>query len=115
MIFCKPRDVRPLSVGSASPILSYLAGEFAARMEPGLVLEIFRDRLHGWALSQARLAGNKPVPEPLREEIVRELRSMGVTVDRTLWHLDDALDDIVLTPSTPVRTRAAAIGDMFGD
>lgn len=83
--------------------------------EPGLVLEIFRDRLHGWALSQARLAGNKPVPEPLREEVVRELRSMGVTVDRTLWHLDDALDDIIVAPSTPTRTRAAVIGDMFGD
>ena len=82
---------------------------------PGVVLEITRDRLHGWALNQARLAGNKPVPEPLRTAIIEELRSMGVTVDRTLWQLDNALQDVAGPLPDPVATRAEAIGDLFGN
>ena len=51
----------------------------------------------------------------MRRPIVDELEGMGVHVGRTLWQLDNALDDIADgTPSTP-RSYADAIGELFGD
>jgi hypothetical protein len=82
---------------------------------PGAVLEITRDRLRGWTLEQARLAGNDPVPEPARSEIIAELRAMGVHVGRSLWVLDDALDGLARAPKAVARTEAEAIADLFGD
>jgi len=82
---------------------------------PGAVLEINRDRLHGWTLDQARLAGNKTVPEPMRGEIVAELTSMGVRVGRTLWQIDDALDELASTPPRPVKSEAEAVAELFGE
>jgi hypothetical protein len=82
---------------------------------PGAVIEISRDRLRGWTLEQARLAGNDPVPEPARSEIMAELLRMGVHVGRSLWALDDALDDLARAPTATQRTEAEAIGDLFGD
>jgi hypothetical protein len=82
---------------------------------PGAVLEITRDRLRGWTLEQARLAGNVFVPEPARGEIIAELQAIGVYVGRSLWALDDALDDLARSPTAVVSTVAEAIGDVFGD
>jgi len=83
--------------------------------DPSVVLEINRDRLHGWTLDQARLAGNKPVPEPTRGAIIAELGAMGVYVGRTLWQLDSALDDVVQDPPAVVKTQADSIAEVFGD
>ncbi len=82
---------------------------------PGAVLEITRDRLHGWALDQARLTGNKAVPEPTRTAIVEELKSLGGYVGRPLWQLDSSLDDIARVPPEAVKTQAEVIGELFGD
>jgi hypothetical protein len=83
---------------------------------PGAVLEITRDRLHGWILDQARLAENKPVPEPTRSAIVEDLQCMGVRVGRSRWDLDEALAGIGRTPRwNDTRTRAQLVGELFGD
>ncbi len=82
--------------------------------EPGVVLEITQDRLRGWALAQARLPGNKAVPEPVRQEIASELLAMGVHIGRLQWQLDSALDDIARTPPDPVLTEPEVIAGLFG-
>ena len=82
---------------------------------PACVLEITRDRLHGWTLDQARLAENKPVPEPTRSALITELRDMGVHVVRSLWRLNDALTRAAATPPRPIETEAEVIGTLFGD
>jgi hypothetical protein len=82
---------------------------------PGAVLEITRDRLHGWTLDQARLAENKAVPEPMRTAITQDLVSMGVHIGRSLWQVNDALDDVANKPMEPIRTEAEVIGELFGD
>jgi len=61
--------------------------------EPGAVVELCRDIVYGWMLSEARLAGNKPVEMAMRDEIASELVRRGVHVGRSYWDLDDALGD----------------------
>jgi hypothetical protein len=82
---------------------------------PGAVLEISRDRLHGWSLDQARLTGNKAVLDPMRSEIIAELQVMGVRVGRTLWQIDDALDDLAAGPARPIKSERDAIAELFGE
>jgi hypothetical protein len=69
--------------------------------EPSVVLEITRDRLHGWRLDQARLADNKPVPPEVREPLVEALRAMGVHVGRSLWDLTNGLRRLGHAPQPP--------------
>jgi hypothetical protein len=69
--------------------------------EPSVVLEITRDRLHGWRLDQARLADNKPVPPEARGPLVQALRGMGVHVGRSVWDLSRALRRIGEAPAPP--------------
>ena len=57
---------------------------------PGAIVEVYRDRLYGWRLSEAKLVGNAPVPEPLRGAICDELRAMGVHLGRSSWELESA-------------------------
>lgn len=59
---------------------------------PGAAVEIRRDRLHGWTLQQARLAGNATVPEETQAAIIAELKAMGVHVGRAAWALDQQLE-----------------------
>lgn len=62
---------------------------------PGAVVSVARDHVFGWRMDEARLAGNAPVPPPLREEIRSELALMGVHVGRSGWSLDRLLRDDV--------------------
>ena len=79
--------------------------------DPSVVLEITRDRLHGWRLDQARLADNKPVPPEVREPLMDALRDMGVHVGRSLWDLSNALRRLgqAPTPPQPVEEVVAAL------
>ncbi|MGZ3275077.1 MAG: hypothetical protein ACXWKY_17085 [Caulobacteraceae bacterium] len=79
--------------------------------EPSIVLEITRDRLHGWRLDQARLADNKPVPLDARGPLVDTLRSMGVHVGRSVWDLSNALRRLgqAPAPSQPEQDVVAAL------
>ncbi|MDB5432471.1 MAG: hypothetical protein JWP35_3587 [Caulobacter sp.] len=59
---------------------------------PGAIVEVRRDRLYGWILTQARLAGNASVPEPMQGAICAELKALGVHVGRPAWQLDQQLE-----------------------
>ena len=52
---------------------------------PGVIVNIVRDSLWGWALEEGRLAGNVPVAGPERAAITAELQSMGVYVGPKRW------------------------------
>jgi hypothetical protein len=82
--------------------------------EPGAIVEIYRDPLFGWRFDQARLAGNEAVPEPLRSEIIAELRQMGVYVGRADWELDGALLEAT-QPGFKLVGADAQVGWKFGD
>jgi len=82
---------------------------------PGAVVEIRRDRLHGWRLNQARLQGNKAILEPMRSLIVQDLNGMGVHVGRTQWQIDSALDDVICKSSDPVAPHAQVVRELFGE
>ncbi len=82
---------------------------------PNAMVEITRDLAFGWVLDQARLASNKPVPEPTRAAIRQELTAMGVHVGRSFWQIDSLLDDVGRTPLSPVQSAEAMIGELFGD
>jgi hypothetical protein len=45
----------------------------------------------GWRLDEARIADNRAVPEPLRDELASELALMGMHVGRSGWQLDRLL------------------------
>jgi hypothetical protein len=59
--------------------------------EPGAMIELADDTLYGWALRQARLLGNAPVPAATRAEITAALRELGVHVGMSSWEVDQAL------------------------
>ncbi len=82
--------------------------------EPGAIVEIHRDPLFGWRFDQARIAGNEPVPEPLRGEIIADLRDMGVYLGRANWELDEALEEAA-KPGFKLTPLKAALGEKFGD
>lgn len=94
----------------------YAASGWSAYYEwtgaPGAMVEISRDHVFGWRLEQARTAGNAPVPEALREEIISELALLGVHVGRSGWELDRALSGF----EGPWRPRPTdqAIAEVFG-
>lgn len=52
-----------------------------------VAVELSRDPIHGWSLTEARGVRNVEVREPLRSKILAELREMGVHVGRTSWDL----------------------------
>jgi hypothetical protein len=79
--------------------------------EPPVVLEITRDRLHGWRLDQARLAENKPVPHDVRAPLVDALRGMGVYVGRSVWDLSSALRRLGQMP--PPQPEADVVAALF--
>ncbi len=81
---------------------------------PGAIVEVYRDRLYGWRLSEARLAENAAVPEPLRSAICDELRAMGVHLGRSSWELEGAAS-AAARPDFIFATVEAAIGQKFGD
>lgn len=94
----------------------YAASGWSAYYEwmgaPGAMVEITRDHIFGWRLDQARLAGNAPVPEQLREEIVDELVLMGVHVGRSGWELDRAL--AAFDGEWRPRPVDAVVAEVFG-
>jgi hypothetical protein len=59
---------------------------------PGVVVQLWRDRLFGWRLEQARLANNDVPARPVRDAINAELRSWGVHVGRSCWQLENATE-----------------------
>ena len=59
---------------------------------PGVVVQLWRDRLFGWRLEQARLANNDVPDKAVREAINAELRSWGVHVGRSSWQLENAAE-----------------------
>lgn len=80
--------------------------------EPGAMIEITRDHIFGWRLEQARIAGNRAVPEALREEIISELALMGVHVGRSGWELERALSSIEGARRAPSVEETVA--EVFG-
>lgn len=52
---------------------------------PGVIVNVVRDSLWGWALEEGRLAGNAPVGQAERAAITAELRAMGVYVGPKRW------------------------------
>jgi hypothetical protein len=81
--------------------------------EPSVVLEITRDRLHGWRLDQARLADNKSVPPEVREPLVETLRGMGVHVGRSVWDLSSALRRLGQTTPAPLEPDDDIVAALF--
>ncbi len=81
--------------------------------QPGAVLEIWRDPIFGWRLCEARLARNAAVPTSQRDEIVKELRRMGVLVGRSRWGL---LDDLSSAGAADFKLTAeeVLIEQLFG-
>lgn len=82
--------------------------------EPAVVLQIARDRLYGWRLNQARLAGNKGVPVEVQGPLVEALREIGVQVGRSDWDLSNDLRRLVQTPRAP-RPADEAVAALFED
>lgn len=97
--------------------IPYAASGWSAYYEwtghPGAVVEITRDHIFGWRLEQARLAGNEPTPEAIRDEIASELALMGVHVGRGGWELERALNQFD-GHRYPVRPVEAAVAEAFG-
>lgn len=87
---------------------------FEWRGDPGAIVEIYRDPLFGWRFDQARLLGNKPVLEPLRGEIISELRRLGIHVGRADWELTEALDESA-KPGFKLTAIETLVGEKFGD
>jgi len=83
--------------------------------EPSVVLEICRDRLHGWRLDQARLADNKSVPPETRGPLVDALRGMGVHVGRSVWDLSRAVRRLGQAPTQPQSENEVVAGLFEGD
>jgi hypothetical protein len=80
--------------------------------DPGVMVELFDDRLFGWTLWQASCVDNKPVPEPAREEISFALRQLGVHVGRGSGAMQKALS--CATYGRPVRSIEDVIRGCFG-
>ena len=59
---------------------------FVFLSKPQVVFSIDRDA-RGWALEEAKLAGNKPVPKPLLRELSAHLDAVGVRVGTNLGEL----------------------------
>jgi hypothetical protein len=68
---------------------------------PGVIVNIVKDSLWGWALDEGRLEGNDLPDGPVREAITAELRAMGVHVEPRRWNLNRML------------TRAGSEGFVF--
>jgi hypothetical protein len=79
---------------------------------PGAVVEIWRDPLFGWRLSEAKLARNDAVPVTARDAIVAELKRMGVHVGQTYWQVQNALN-AAHTPGYVPDTNAADVAYFF--
>jgi hypothetical protein len=56
-----------------------------------VLIEIYRDRLFGWCLSQARCVDNQSPPQPVQDEISFALRQLGVHVGRDAGELSAAI------------------------
>ncbi|ATQ42441.1 hypothetical protein [Caulobacter mirabilis] len=63
------------------------------RGAPSAVIEIVRDQLFGWRLSEARLRDNEIMSVADRPALVADLRSLGVWIGRSHWGLHHASHD----------------------
>lgn len=101
----KGRQYRNCLVDQAAHAVAGQSAYYEWIEPPGAVVEITRDAVFGWRLSQARLANNRSVPKALRERVVDELGLMGVHAGRRCWDLQHALGyaaeapDFVLPPA----------------
>jgi hypothetical protein len=80
---------------------------------PGAIVEISRDAVFGWRLSEARLAHNQPVPKGLRRRIVDELGLMGVQVGRESWELQHALGYAAIVPNFVLAPADQGVARLF--
>jgi hypothetical protein len=80
---------------------------------PGVMIELINDGLYGWALRQARLTGNAPVPADRRTEITAALREMGVHVGMSSWDVVRALR--AAREGEPQTSVEQAIGWCYGE
>lgn len=89
---------------------------YVFRAQPAAVFALDRDA-RGWALQEAVLAGNKPLPKPLLHDLVAKLRVRNVRVGTGLAGLKDRLHRHVCKSCGPVnyppwpnwRTELAAL------
>lgn len=98
--------------------LGHAVAGFSAYYEwteaPGAVVEVSRDAIFGWRLSEAKGPKNAPIDKDVREELAAELATMGVYVGRSGWQLERALSaDLGRTWRLP--TVAEDLADVFGD
>lgn len=82
--------------------------------EPRAIVEITRDALFGWRLSQARLVDNAAVPEDARAAICKELSGLGVHVGRSEWDLRTALGQAA-RPRFVLEPAERALDYVFAD
>jgi hypothetical protein len=87
---------------------------FECSPPPGAIVQVSRDGLRGWVLSQARGPNNHAVTGEVRAAICAELASMGVHVGRNSWALSHALDNCLLHNATPYSVTEL-VADCFGD
>jgi hypothetical protein len=71
-----------------------------------VIVEIERDPLYGWVLTQSRLRRNCPTPDETKSLIVAELAGAGVRVGPNRHDLVDAVWDTLDAPP-PVRPKTA--------
>jgi hypothetical protein len=81
--------------------------------EPGAIIELARDPVFGWRLSEARLAQNAPIEQPLRGEIIEDLRKVGVHIGRPYRQLAQALS-WAHEPGFELSTPEAYLAGVFG-
>jgi hypothetical protein len=60
---------------------------------PGVIVGLTKDRIFGWRLCEAQLAGNQTPPPAVYVAITKELTAWGVHFGRTAWELERAIED----------------------
>jgi hypothetical protein len=98
--------------------VNHAVGGWAAYYEwteaPGAIVEVSRDAVFGWRLSEAKGPSNAVLDADVREDLVCDLALMGVHVGRSGWQLERALNpDVGLAWRFPAIE--ADLAEVFGD
>lgn len=81
--------------------------------EPGAVVQVSRDAVFGWRVTEARGEDNDQVPVETRGAIVAALEAVGVAVGPSHWTLTNALFQAGIGNASTV-TREDRVAEVFG-